>query len=85
MERKWANSGWKGRTNQVYIRNQSTLPPALSSSEVNLQLIRKWGYTGRAVKIVLHTTQPLLCIHLPLPLLAPPFTYSHVKKLGHAM
>lgn len=63
-ERKWANSKRKGRTNRVYICSLGTLPPTLFLSEVNLQLIRTWGYTGKEVKINPRRPQPLLHVHL---------------------
>lgn len=39
-------------------------PAALGSSEVNLQLIRKWGYTDGEVKIKPLPPEPLLQTHL---------------------
>ena len=49
--------------NRIYICSSDT-PPAFCWSEVNLQLIRKWGYTDRKVKIKPYPPQPLLQIHL---------------------
>lgn len=64
LERQWANSKRKGRTNRVYIWSLGTLPPTLVKSKVNLQLIRTWGYTGKEVKINPLHPQPLLHVHL---------------------
>lgn len=70
----WRKSGLiaegMGERDRVYICSRSTLPSSHSLSEFNLQIIRKWGYTGREVKINLYPSQPLLRVSR-LPPLAP--------------
>lgn len=64
LERKWANSprGREEEQSLYLLPRRST--PALSLSEVNLQLIRKWGYTDRKVKIKPNPPPPPLQTHL---------------------